>query len=266
MTNEEFIISKRKVKFDIIWNSLIEKLPKSSQLSLKKDGCDFNSKLVNRQEQYIICRRTERNMGPKICIKKEDLEKVFIDYEGFVEETRRCQSRACDRIGEGLEVSQSEMNQLKNKISKEISFLKNEKIYSETLIKIGGGSVKLEKEISKLSLNRLQAYIKKQRARKKFSCIYFEFREYGLERIVQVILHKYKVQDVLVEKALRHFAEFCKRENVIDIYDLLLLPYYARRLVDEFGNECIQKVINSIKTFIELQTFEYTNISFDDLE
>ena len=47
---------------------------------------------------------------------------------------------------------------------------------------------------------------------------------------------------------------------------MILVPYYSRRLVSEFGAECLQAVINLIKTFIDLQTFEYTNISFDDLE
>ena len=62
------------------------------------------------------------------------------------------------------------------------------------------------------------------------------------------------------------FLEFCNKQKIIDIYDLILIPYYSKSLLREFGAECMQAVINSIIAFIDLQTFEYTNISFDDLE
>lgn len=89
---------------------------------------------------------------------------------------------------------------------------------------------------------------------------------YGSEKISQLIWHKYKVQDILIEPKVSQFVDFCKKQKIIDIYDLILIPYYCKSLVGEFGAECLLAVINSIKTFIDLQTFEYTNISFDDLE
>lgn len=151
-------------------------------------------------------------------------------------------------------------------MSKEIISLRNEKFYAETLIRLGGGSVKIEREISLLSLARLHEYIRGRRAERKYKYIYFEFKEYGIERIIQVILHRFSVRDVLIEKTASQFLEFCLSNKIIDIYDLLLIPYYSTKLVDHFGNEYIQAIINSIKTFIELQTLEYTNISFEDLE
>lgn len=112
MTNEEFIILKRQSKFDIIWSSLIKKLPKSSQPSLEKNGCAFNSKFFNHKEHYIICRRTEKERGSTIYLNKCDVESVFVDYEGCVRDLREYQIGARERLYNGLEVFQSDINKL----------------------------------------------------------------------------------------------------------------------------------------------------------
>lgn len=271
MTNEEYITAKRRAKFNLIWNSLINKLPKSSQTPLEKNSCAYNSQLINHKEQYVICRRVNlkdstRVYSDKTYMNKSELEQIFLDYQAYLKEIREYRIRAQERIDNGLEVAQSDIIQLEAMFSKEFRRLKYEKRYTETLIKIGGGSIKSENTIDKLSLYAISNYIKENRAKRKFSYIYFEFKEYGLEKISQLIWRKYKVQDILIEQKVSQFVEFCRKQKIIDIYDLVLIPYYCKSLVSEFGAECLQAVINSIKTFIDLQTFEYTNISFDDLE
>lgn len=266
MTNEEYITAKRRAKFNLIWNSLINKLPKSSQKPLEKNSCAFNSQLFNHKEHYIICRRSNVKNSTKIYMNKIDLEQIFLDYQSFLTEIREYRIRAQERIDNGLEVFQSDIDRLETTLSKEFRRLKSEKHYAEILIKIGGGSIKSENTIDKLSLYAISNYVKENRAKRKFSYIYFEFKEYGIEKISQLIWRKYKVQDILIEQKVSPFVEFCRKQKIIDIYDLILIPYYCKSLVSEFGAECLQAVINSIKTFIDLQTFEYTNISFDDLE
>ena len=271
MTNEEYITAKRRAKFNLIWNSLINKLPKSSQKPLEKNSCAFNSQLINHKEQYVICRRVNlkdstRVYSDKTYMNKSDLEQIFLDYQSYLAEIKDYKVRLRERIDNGLEVFQSDIDQLEEKLSKEFRRLKNEKRYVETLIKIGGGSIESENAIDKLSLYAINDYVKDNRAKKKFGYIYFEFKEYGIEKISQLIWRKYKVYDILIEQKVSQFVELCKKQKIIDIYDLILIPYYCKRLVSEFGAECLQAVINSIKTFIDLQTFEYTNISFDDLE
>lgn len=271
MTNEEFITAKRKAKFNLIWNSLISRLPKSSKSALEKNSCAFNSQLINRKEQYVVCRRvglkdTTKIYADKTFMSKLDLEQIFLDYQAYLKEIREYRFRAQERIDNGLEISQYDINQLEATFEKEFRRLKNEKRYAETLIKIGGGSIKIETTIDKLSLYAIKNYVKDNRAERKFSYIYFEFKEYGIEKISQLIWRRYKVQDILIESKVSKFAEFCKEQKIIDIYDLILVPYYSSRLVSEFGAECLQAVINSIKAFIDLQTFDYTTISFEDLE
>lgn len=266
MTNEEFITAKRKAKFNLIWDSLINKLPKSSQKALEKNSCAFNSQFINHKEYYIICRHASAKSSIRIYLNKADLEQIFLDYQAYLKEIREYRNRAQERIDNGLEIFQSDIYQLKTAFSNGYRRLKNEKRYAETLIKVGGGSVKSENMIDKLSLNEISNYVKENRAKRKFSYIYFEFKEYGVEKISQLIWHKYRVQDILIEQKISRFLEFCKKQKIIDIYDLILVPYYSKSLVNEFGAECLQAVINSIKTFIELRTFEYTNISFDDLD
>lgn len=266
MTNEEFIVAKRRGKFDLIWDSLINKLPKSSQKALEKNGCAFNSQFINHKEYYIICRHASTKSSIRIYLSRADLEQIFLDYQAYLREIREYRIRAQERIDNGLEVFQSDIYQLETAFSNGYRRLKHEKRYAETLIKVGGGSIKSENVIDKLSLNAISNYVKTNRTKRKFSYIYFEFKEYGIEKISQLIWHKYKVQDILIEQKLSQFVEFCKQQKIIDIYDLILIPYYSKCLVREFGAECLQAVINSIQTFIDLQTFEYTNVSFDDLE
>ena len=271
MTNEEYITAKRRAKFNLIWNSLISKLPKSSQKPLEKNSCAFNSQLINHKEQYVVCRRASlkdstRIYSDKTYMSKFDLEQIFLDYQAYFKEIKEYRIKAQYRIDNGLEFSQYDINHLEMTFSKEFRRLKNEKRYAETLIKIGGGSIRVETTIDKLSLYTIKNYVKDNRVERKFSCIYFEFNQYGSEKISQLIWHKYKVQDILIEPKVSQFVDFCKKQKIIDIYDLILIPYYCKSLVGEFGAECLLAVINSIKTFIDLQTFEYTNISFDDLE
>lgn len=271
MTNEEYITAKKRAKFNLIWNSLISRLPKSSQKPLEKNACAFNSQLVNHKEQYVICQRVNFQGANKVYsdksyMYKSDLELIFLDYRAYLAEIREYKIRAQERIDNGLEIAQSDINQLEEMFSKDFRRLKYEKRYAEILIKIGGGSIKSENTIDKLSLFAISNYVKGNREKRKFSYIYFEFKEYGIEKISQLIWRKYKVQDILIEQKVSQFLEFCKKQKIMDIYDLVLIPYYLKCLVREFGAECLQAVINSIKTFIDLQTFEYTNISFDDLE
>ena len=271
MTNEEFITAKRKAKFNLIWDSLINRLPKSSKSALEKNSCAFNSQLINHKEQYVVCRRVSLKYSTyiysdKIYISKFDLEQIFLDYQSYLTEIREYRFRAQERIDNGLEVFQTDIDRLESTFEKEYRRLKNEKRYVETLIKIGGGSIKTETTIDKLSLYSIGNYVKDNRAKRKFSYIYFEFKEYGIEKISQLVWRMYKVQDILIEQKVSQFLEFCNKQKIIDIYDLILIPYYSKSLLREFGAECMQAVINSIIAFIDLQTFEYTNISFDDLE
>lgn len=267
MTNEEYILAKKRAKFNLIWDNLINKLPKSSQHPLEKNDCAFNSKLYNHKEQYIICRRVSvKNFAQIHHMNKSELEQIFLDYESYLAESKEYRIRAQERIDNGLEISQSDINRLEMNLAKEVRRLKNEQRYAETLIKIGGGSLEIENGVDKLSLHLIGKYIKDNRAKRKFGYIYFEFKEYGIEKISQIIWRKYKVEDVLIEQKISKFVDFCKQYKIADIYDLLLIPYYCKKLVCEFGADCLQSVINSIKIFIELQIFEYTNISFDDLE
>lgn len=266
MTNEEYITAKKRNKFNLIWSALINKLPKSSQPSLEKNDCAFNIKLYNHKEHYIICRRVSVKNSTKIYINKSDLEQIFMDYESYLAECKEYRIRARERIDNGLEVSQSDINRLEMNFVRQVKRLKNETRYAETLIKIGGGSLAIENDADKLSLHTIGKYIKDNRARKKFGCIYFEFKEFGIEKISQIIWRKCKVADVLIEQNMSQFVDFCKSHKIIDIYDLLLVPYYCKKLVEEFGADCLQAVINSIKIFIDMQTFEYANINFEDLE
>ena len=266
MTNEEYIMAKKRAKFNLIWDNLINKLPKSSQQSLEKNDCAFNSKLYNHKEQYIICRRVSVKNSAKIYINKSDLEQIFLDYESYLAESKEYKIRARERIDNGLEVSQSDIKRLEMNLVREVRRLKNEKRYAETLIKIGGGSLEIENDVDKLSLHTIGKYIKDNMSKRKFGYIYFEFKEFGIEKISQIIWRKYNVKDILIEQKVSKFVDFCKQYKIADIYDLLLIPYYCKQLVGEFGADCLQSVINSIKIFIELQIFEYTNISFDDLE
>lgn len=270
MTNEEFITAKRKSKFDLIWDSLINRLPKSSKSALEKNSCAFNSKHI-RKEQCIECRRiglkdSNRIYSDKTYINKNDLAQMFLDYQSYLTEIREYRFRAQERIDNGLEFFQPDIDRLKITFEKEYRRLKNEQRYAEALIKIGGGSIKTENTIDKLSLNSISHFIKEHREKRKFSYIYFEFKEYGIEKISQLIWRKYKVEDILIEQKVSQFVEFCKKQKVIDIYDLILIPYYSKSLLREFGAECLQAVINSIRAFIDLQTFDYTTISFEDLE
>lgn len=268
MTNEEYIRAKKRLKFNSIWTVLIKKLPKSSQKSLERNGCAFNSQLYNQKEQFIICRRiiSADRYTTKLYMNKSDLEHIFVDYESYLEEIKEYQISARERIDNGLEVYESDINQLERKYDKEVRSLKSEKVYAETLIRLGGGSIKDERELSKLPLYKIGEYIKERRKERKFKHLYFEFKEYGLDKISQVIWRKSKVQDILIESQVAQFVEFCRNQKIEDIYDLMLIPYYSNMLVYEFGAECLQTVINSIKTFIEMQTFELANISFEDLE
>ena len=68
MTNEEYITAKRRAKFNLIWNSLINKLPKSSQKPLENNSCAFNSQLINHKEQYVICRRVNLKDSTRVGI------------------------------------------------------------------------------------------------------------------------------------------------------------------------------------------------------
>lgn len=251
MTNEEFITAKRRAKFNLIWNSLINKLPKSSQKPLEKNDCAFNSRLFNHKEQYVICRRVSikdstQIYSTKVYMNKIDLEQIFLDYQSFLTEIKEYRIRAQERIDNGLEVFQSDISRLETTLSKELRRLKNEKRYAEILIKIGGASIKSENTIDKLLLYKISDYVKENRAKRKFSYIYFEFKEYGIEKISQLIWRKYKVQDILIEQKVSPFVEFCKKQKIVDIYDLILIPYYCKSLVSEFGAECLQAVISSM--------------------
>ncbi len=250
MTNEEFITKKKRAKFNLIWNSLINKLPKSSQMPLEKNDCRFNTQLSHK-EQYIVCRRNDRPVV-KIYMNKNELKQIYLDYHAYLTEIREYKIRAKDRIDNGLEVF-SDQDRLERTLSKEIRRFVNEKKYAETLIRIGGSSIKSENEIDKLLLYQIGDYVKENRAEKKFNNIYFEFKEYGNKKISQLVKRKHKVQDILIEQKVSQFAEFCNKQKIADIYDLILIPYYCKSLVSEFGADCLQAVINSIKTFIDLQ-------------
>jgi len=268
MTNEEYIRAKKRLKFNSIWAVLIRKLPKSSQKSLERNGCAFNSQLFNQKEQFLVCRRvgSADKYTAKLYMNKSDLEHIFVDYESYLDEIREYQVSARERIDNGLEIYDADINQLERKFAKEIGRLKSEKLYAETLIRLGGGSIKDERNYQNLSLYKIGEYINERRKERKFKHLYFEFKEYGIDKISQIIWCKSKVQDVLIEPQTAQFIEFCRNQKIADIYDMILIPYYSNMLVYEFGEECLQTVINSIKTFIEMQTFELANISFDDLE
>lgn len=77
MTNEEFITVKKRAKFNLIWNGLINKLPKSSQMPLEKNDCRFNTQLSHK-EKYIVCRRNGRPVV-EIYMNKNELKQIYPD-------------------------------------------------------------------------------------------------------------------------------------------------------------------------------------------
>lgn len=268
MTKEEFIKAKKQAKFNFIWDNIINKLPKSNQKSFVKLDYAFNVQLVNHKEYYIICHR--RCLGAastsRLLFTKSNLEAVFVDYEQYLDEIKDLKLKARGRVDHALEMDYDDIVALKKKCAKDIKDLRSEKTYARILIKIGGSSLKKEMELAKLQTSELGDYVHKIRKEKCFNNIYFEFKQYGVEKLSQVILHKYKVYDILIEPRTVEFAQYCREQKILDIYDLLLIQFYSKLLVYRFGPDCLQAVINSIKTFIELQTFEYENISFEDLE
>lgn len=67
-------------------------------------------------------------------MSKFDLEQIFSDYQAYLKEIKEYRIKAQDRIDNGLEFSQYDINQLEMAFSKEFRRLKNEKRYAETFV------------------------------------------------------------------------------------------------------------------------------------
>lgn len=268
MTNEEYIINKRKAKFEQIWDKILKKLPNSSQKAMEINKCLFHTQLWNKKLQLVICRivkEEKNNKSVNVVLDKKDLEKIFVNFNSYIEEINEYKKNINEELRCKGSFNNINSNARYRQLIKRLNALEYEKKYAEILFKLGGCSLKKEYYSAEIALSEIRSYICGIREHGKIGDIYHEFKIYGSNKIRYLIKRKYNLSDVLIEKDILNFVEFCINEDFKDLYDLLLIPYHNYALVEKYGADCLQKVISSIKTFIDLHTLEFQDITFEDL-
>ena len=257
MTTDDFILEKKRDKFNQAWDKLNRIFDSQKEISVS--NMTFHRRKT-RDQYYIICTRKGK---PKIVLNKGDLERAFVYNNEYMKELGETKKKLHDKKYEGDGVS---YYYKEGAVDKEIMGLAYEQKYINCLLARCGCDLKIERWIDNLSLQEVGLYIARQDP-SKISSFYYEFKHYGAKRLKFIVKTKKKIDDVLFGEQFADFRHYCVTQNVQTIYELLLFPYYSRRVVKGFGAETIKKIIQVIIGTIEIILMDVgcTNFDLSDL-
>lgn len=269
MTNEKFILRKKKEKFNLAWEKLLRILPSSGQKALEISGMTFQKRNVGHRQDYIICNKVGTTKGAsyeatKVVLGKSDLENAFVGYEDYDREIIEAKRNLS---GDEFNVNGVPITFHKKKSRiREYGRLENEQRYFNTLLAKCGCSLKKEREIDNLQIENLSDYIKSMKSIGKISSFYFEFKSYGLKHLYNILKTRKKIEDILVSSEYSDFREFCLSNGITSIFDILVFPFYSKTIVNRFGYEILDSIIKNIKGTIDLLLLEDDGIDMLDIE
>lgn len=197
--------------------------------------------------------------SPKILLTKSDLAQAFVYNKEYMQEMPETKKGLHSKKYEGDGVSYFYKEAA---VNKEISRLTYEQHYVSCLLTRCGCNLKTEKCTDELKMPEVSTYIRQQDA-SNISSLYYEFKHYGIKRLGFIIKTRKKIDDALFCDQFVDFRKYCVDQSLKTIYDLLLFPYYSRSVVDEFGVETIQKVIQVIIDTIEIILIDVGETNFD---
>lgn len=138
-----------------------------------------------------------------------------------------------------------------------------QKEYAEAFFRYLDCDISIENKYAQWTLSEIKDFIRLEKEKDRLSLRYFEFKRWKARSLRPLL--GIEVQDIIPKFEHERFFRYCKDYKIQNLYDLLLMPYYADSLVKYLGFETIEAVVEEVKKYIKFQVLFDRDIKDADI-